>query len=100
MRLSYSHKEKLKHFFASKPVKRAYLFGSYARNESDEHSDIDILIELDHSHPIGMKFFSYKDDLEQLLNVKVDLLSTEGMSRHVKPYVDKDKVLIYERTPV
>lgn len=53
---------------------------------------------LDHSHPIGMKFFSYKDELEQLLNVKVDLVSTEGLSRHVKPYVDKDKVLIYERT--
>ena len=41
---------------------------------------------------IGMKFFSYKDELEQLLNVRVDLLSTEGLSRHVKPYLDKDKV--------
>lgn len=98
MQLSYFHKEALKRFFSSKPVRRAYLFGSYVRDEADESSDIDILVELDHSHPIGMKFFSYKEELEQLLNVKVDLLSTEGLSRYVKPYVDKDKVLIYERT--
>lgn len=98
MQLSYFHKETLKRFFASKPVKRAYLFGSYGRNDADENSDLDILVELDHSSPIGMKFFSYKDELEELLNIKVDLLSTEGLSRHVKPYIDKDKVLIYERT--
>ena len=98
MQLSNSHKEALRRFFSSRPVKRAYIFGSYVRNEADESSDIDILVELDHSHPIGMKFFSYRDELEELLNVKVDLLSIEGLSRHVKPYVDKDKVLIYERT--
>ena len=98
MQLSNSHKEALRRFFSSRPIKRAYVFGSYVRDEADERSDIDILVELDHSYPIGMKFFSYKDELEELLNVKVDLLSIEGLSRHVKPYVDKDKVLIYERT--
>ncbi|NJM24201.1 MAG: nucleotidyltransferase [Bacteroidia bacterium] len=98
MQLSSFHKEALKHFFSSKPVKRAYVFGSYVKNEADQNSDIDILVELDHSHPIGMKFFSYKYELEELLKVRVDLLSTEGLSRHVKPHIDKDKVLIYERT--
>jgi predicted nucleotidyltransferase len=98
MQLSFSQQEALKRFFSSKPVKRAYLFGSYVRNQADEMSDIDILVELDHSHPIGMNFFSYKDELEQLLSVKVEVVSTEGLSRHVKPYVDNDKVLIYERT--
>lgn len=98
MQLSISQKEALQRFFSSKPVKRAYVFGSYARNRADETSDIDILVELDHRHPIGMKFFSYKDELEELLNLKVDLLSTEGLSPHIKPYIDKDKLLIYERT--
>lgn len=98
MQLSCFHKEALTRFFSSKPVKKAYLFGSYVRNDADQNSDIDILVELDHSHPIGMKFFSYKDELEQLLNIKVDLLSTQGLSHHIKPYIDKDKVLIYERT--
>ena len=98
MQLSTSQKEALELFFSSRPVKRAYLFGSYARNQADEKSDIDILLELDYKEPIGMKFFSYKDDLEELLKVKVDVLTTDGMSPRVKPYVDREKLLIYERT--
>ena len=88
----------LQHFFSARPVKKAYLFGSYARNEADKNSDLDILVELDHSRPIGMKFFRYQVELEDLLKLKVDLVSAEGLSKYVKSYVDKDKVLIYERT--
>ena len=97
MNLSISDKLLLQQFFAGRPVKKAYLFGSYARNEAGTGSDIDILVELDHSEPIGMKFFTYQADLEDLLKIKVDLVSSEGLSKHVKQYVDKDKVLIYER---
>ncbi len=98
MNLSSIDKLLLQQFFAERPVKKAYLFGSYARNEAGENSDIDILVELDHSKPIGMKFFTYRDELEELLHRKVDMVSSEGLSRHVKPFIDKDKLLIYERT--
>ena len=48
----------LQKYFADRPVKKAYLFGSYARNTAVKGtSDIDILLELDYSKPIGMKFF-------------------------------------------
>ena len=73
------------------------MFGSYSRNEADENSDIDILVELDHSAPIGMHFFSYGDELQHLIKKKVDIVSDEGISKYVKPYIDKEKVLIYER---
>lgn len=73
------------------------MFGSSARNEAVPGSDIDILVELDHSQPIGMKFFLYQMELEELLKTKVDLISAEGLSKYVKPLVDKDKILIYER---
>ena len=43
-----------------------------------------------------MKFFTYQSELEALLNKKVDLVSSERLSRHVRPFVDKDKILIYE----
>ena len=88
----------LQQFFAVKPVKKAYLFGSYARNEADNNSDIDLLVELDHSEPIGMRFFAYQIELEKLLNMKVDLVSNEGLSKYIKPIIDKEKILIYERT--
>jgi len=35
--------------------------------------------------------------LERILKKKVDLVSYEGLSKYIKPLVDKDKVLIYER---
>ena len=97
MNLSNNEKLILQQFFAGKPVKKAYLFGSSARNVAGKNSDIDILVELDHSKPIGMKFFDYQTELEVLLKKKVDLLTSEGLSEYVKPFIDKDKILIYER---
>ncbi len=44
-----------------------------------------------------MKFFGFQADLEDLLNIKVDLLTTDGLSKYVKPFIDRDKILIYER---
>jgi len=35
--------------------------------------------------------------LQNLLKKKVDVVSYEGLSKYVKPFVDQDKVLIYER---
>ncbi len=97
MYLSASDKLILQKFFSDRPIKKAYLFGSYARNEAGKNSDIDILVELDHTKPIGMKFFSYGPELQDLMNIKGDIVSAEGLSKYVKPFIDKDKILIYER---
>jgi predicted nucleotidyltransferase len=89
----------LKKYFVNRPIRRAYLFGSYARNTAiKSSSDIDIMVELDHTEPIGMKFFRYRLELEELLKKRVDLVSADGLSKHVQPFIDRDKVLIYERT--
>lgn len=98
MQLSTADKSLLQNYFAGIPVKKAYLFGSAARDEATAESDIDILVELDHTKPIGMQFFIYQSDLEELLQKRVDLVANEGLSRHVKPFIDKDKILIYERS--
>jgi uncharacterized protein len=90
----------LQNYFADKPVKRAYLFGSYARNTQVRGaSDIDILLELDYSKPIGMKFFSFQRELQDLLHSKVDVVTSDGVSKYVLPFIEKDKVLIYEAAP-
>jgi len=87
----------LQEYFAGKPVKKAYLFGSYARNTAiNGNSDIDILLELDCSKPIGMKFFCFQRELGNLLHNKVDVVTSDGISKYVLPYIEKDKVLIYE----
>lgn len=43
-------------YFRTRPVLKAYLFGSYVRGEADNKSDIDILVDLDYSQKIGLQF--------------------------------------------
>ena len=88
---------KIRKFFADKPVIKAYIFGSYARNEQDDNSDIDILVELDNAKKVGLEFIDMKLNLEDILGIKVDMVSAGGISKHIKPYIDKDKKLIYEK---
>ena len=87
----------IKNYFKTQPVLKAYLFGSYVRGMADKKSDIDILVDLDYSQKIGLKFIQMKLDLEKLLNNQVDLVSTNGLSKYIKPLVDVEKRLIYEK---
>ena len=96
MNLSVADKRIIQKYFTGMPVKKAYLFGSYARKEATRRSDIDIMVELDRSARIGLGFVQMKLDLEDLLRRKVDLVTVDGISKYVKPYVEKDKILIYE----
>jgi len=89
--------EKIKKYLKQKPVLKAYIFGSVARNESEENSDIDILVELDYSQSIGLEFIEMQLDLEEILDLKVDLLSSNAISKYIRPFIDKDKILIYEK---
>lgn len=97
MLLENSQIEFIKTYFKTRPVLKAYLFGSYVRGQADNHSDIDILVDLDYSEKIGLQFFQMKLDLEKLLNAKVDLVSSAGLSAYIKPYVDSEKQMIYAR---
>lgn len=93
--------ESLKQYFSTKPVLKAYIFGPVAKGEENENenenSDIDILVDLDYSKRIGLLFIQMKIDLEILLHKKVDLVSTKGLSSYLKPQIDDEKLLIYER---
>ena len=88
--------EILKKYFLSKPVIKAYLFGSFARNEEKGDSDIDILVELEDNVDL-FQFALIKIELEKLLSRNVDLVSSNGVSPRLKPYIDNEKFLIYEK---
>lgn len=84
-------------YFTGKPVKRVWLFGSYARGEADENSDVDVLVDIDHDSKVGLQYFSWHTELGSLLNKKVDVVSAGWESKYIKPFIDKDKSIIYER---
>ena len=85
-------------YFKTQPVLKAWLFGSFARDEQTPLSDVDILISLDHSKPVGLKFFKIWGDLEQLLDRKVDLVEEGELLPFAIESANSDKKLIYERT--
>lgn len=97
MELEHAKIESIKNYFKTRPVLKAYLFGSYLRGNADTQSDIDILVDLDYSQRIGLQFIQMKIDLEKLLGKKVDLVSSNGMSKYIKPIVDSEKRLIYAK---
>ena len=84
-------------YFATQPVLKAWLFGSYARGEQQENSDVDILVVLDKSQPIGLSFFGMLNDLEELLGKNVDLVTEGSLLPFAQESAEHDKVLIYER---
>jgi hypothetical protein len=85
-------------YFKTQPVLKAWLFGSFARGEQKDGSDVDILVALDHSQVIGMKFFGMYEDLKELLGRDVDLVTEDSLADFARQSVDNDKILIYERT--
>ena len=89
---------KIAEYFATKPVVRAYIFGSYARGENGPDSDIDILVTFDRTAKVSLfDHVSMSYDLKDLLGMEVDLVTEGTLLPRVAASVDNDKVLVYER---
>ncbi|TRX40358.1 nucleotidyltransferase family protein [Flavobacterium restrictum] len=97
MKLSKIQIDLISNFFSKQPVLKAYIFGSFSQGTGTENSDIDLLVELDYTQPIGLEFIQMQIDLQKLLAKKVDLVSARGLSKYIKPILDKEKKLIYAR---
>ena len=91
-------KQKIAEYFKTQPVLKAWLFGSYSRGEERPDSDVDILVALDYSQPIGLRFFGMWEDLEEMLNKDVDLVTEGSLMPYAEKSANHDKILIYERS--
>ena len=78
-------------YFKTQPVLKAWIFGSFSRGEQT------ILVVLDESQHVGMKFFGMYEDLKALLGRNVDLVTDRSLAPFARESVDRDKILIYER---
>jgi len=76
-------------------VNRAYLFGSFARGEQNQNSDIDFLVEYtSDAERTLFKAVELKYELEDTLQMKVDVLTEAAISPYIRPYVLKDRKVI------
>ncbi len=73
-------------------VKSIMIFGSYARNEQKEGSDVDIIV--DFSEPIGLEFIDLKEYLEEILGMKVDLVTPRAIREKMRKSILKEAVKI------
>ncbi|MEN1968526.1 nucleotidyltransferase family protein [Lentibacillus sp. N15] len=71
-------------------VEKIGYFGSYARNEQKQSSDIDILIELE--KPIGLEFLDIKYYLEDKLGIAVDLVTINALKPQMKDQILKEVI--------
>jgi len=76
-------------------IKKILVFGSYARNEATPKSDLDLIVEF----PEGTSLLDHvgiEIELSEALNMKIDLLSRNGISPYIKNQVLKEAIVIYE----
>ena len=73
-------------------VKKIGIFGSFARGDSGEQSDVDVLVEFEPDKNTFDNFMDLLFYLEDLFGKKVDLITTRGLHRYIRPFVEREVV--------
>lgn len=84
-----THKKRL---FRDYPLKSIAIFGSYSRAEQDSTSDLDLLVEF--SDNIGIRFIDLADELEDIIGMKVDIVSKQGVKEKYLKAIAPDLIYV------
>ena len=82
-------KEKLLEIIMPFQPKRIGIFGSYARNEQTNESDLDVLVSFTKTINL-LDLVGVELDLCEQLDMKVDLLTENAVNNAIRPYIEKD----------
>lgn len=83
------HKDELQRKY---PAAAIGVFGSYARKEATEQSDIDIAVEI--TAPMGLNFIAMADEIEALFGIKTDVVPMRSIKPEYLQDVKKDIVYV------
>lgn len=76
-------------------VKRIYLFGSYAKGNANENSDVDLLVEK--GKPLSLlKLSGMRQSVQDALQLSVDLVTTTGIEDEFHKEIAGTEILLYE----
>ncbi len=96
--MSTQMNDMIANYFKTQPIQRAWIFGSFARGEETQLSDVDLLVQYDENARISLlKHAAMICELEKLLDRPVDIVEDGTLRPRVKESVNRDRRLIYER---
>jgi hypothetical protein len=84
-----NNREKL---FKLYPIKSLAIFGSFARNQQQGDSDLDIIVEFDDK--IGIGFIDLANELENLIGLKIDLVSKNGIKKRYFQSLEEELIYV------
>jgi len=67
------------------------IFGSYARNESNSNSDLDILIDFNTRVNL-IEIIGLEQELSNILGIKVDLVTKQSVHKKLQKFIDRDLI--------
>lgn len=89
---------KITEYFSCQPIEKAWIFGSYAREEETPKSDIDILVNFIPDTKVSLfKYARIINDLQQITGKKIDLVEEGQLKSFAVDNAENEKILIYER---
>lgn len=74
------------------PLASIAIFGSYARQEANEHSDVDVMVEF--NGKIGIRFIDLADEIEDCLGIKTDVVSRKGIKPSYFEHIKNDLIYV------
>ena len=88
--------DSIREVLVDEPVKKSWLFGSYARGQEKSDSDVDLLVEMEPNNLTILVFLGIQTRLERATRKQVDLIEDECLEDFARSSADNDKILIYE----
>lgn len=89
---------RISEYVDDQPIEKVWLFGSFSRGEASYDSDIDLLVRFDPEKKLDLfDYIGIKQDLEDLTGRRVDLVEEGQEKEKIKPTIEREKKLIYER---
>jgi len=79
-------------------IVKAEIFGSLARGDFSESSDVDLIMKYDHeTRPKGFYYFGLFIELEERLGREVDIIEENVLHDFIKDNIKNSREVIYER---
>ncbi|MDO8518548.1 MAG: nucleotidyltransferase family protein [Deltaproteobacteria bacterium] len=73
-------------------ISKIALFGSYARGDQTESSDVDVLVSVDPS--IGLNFVSLAEKIEEEIGLPTDVVSERAIKPHYRQAIEPDLIYV------